>query len=302
MPSFESILRDKNDRLNDIPLALQTVVEKQQNKVINGILSKLSKLDVTASGDIVISSKNIRVISDISDELKQVLLNDEYLKAVKQFASEFDKQAILNDKLISKGFGEITNPVASEIYIQTAKRGAVDALVGSPIDANFIKPIQGLLENAIVNGATYNDTIDSIRTFVAGGEGVDGKILKYAKQITNDSFAIADRSYTSIVSDYLDNDWYYYAGSEVKTTRCFCEQRVGNYYHYKEIESWGDGKNLGQCNTGNGQWQGQIAGTNSTTIYSYLGGYNCMHSLIPVSVAVVTDSDIERARSMGFID
>lgn len=299
--SFEELLKQKNERLESIPLELQTVVEKQQRQVLNDVLSKLNKL-TTVNGQYKISSENIRIISDISDELKKVFLNDEYLKAVKDFSKEFEIQATLNSKLIDKGFGETANPVASEIYIQTARRAAVESLVGSPVDSQFIKPIQGLLEQAVVNGASVNETIDSIRVFVEGGNGSEGKILKYAKQITNDSFAIADRSYTSIVSDYLGNDWYYYAGSEVDNTRCFCKERVGNYYHYKEIESWGNGDLIGDCETGSGKWAGMIPGTNSSTIYSYLGGYQCMHSLMPVSESIVPDSDIERARNLGFID
>lgn len=298
MPSFESLLKEKNERLESIPLDLQTVVQKQQREVLNNVLSKLSKL-TTVNGQYKIDAQNIRIISEISDDLKKVFLNDEYLKAVRDFSKEFEIQATLNSKLIDKGFGETATPVASEIYIQTAKRSAIEALQATD---QFIKPIQSLLENAVVNGATVNETMDSIRAFVEGSNGVDGKILKYAKQITNDSFAIADRSYTSIVSDYLSNDWFYYAGSEVENTRCFCAERVGNFYHYKEIESWANGDNLGDCNIGGGKWAGMISGTNSATIYSYLGGYQCMHSLMPVSEAVVPDSDIERAKDLGFIN
>lgn len=301
MPTFKELLTKKNNRLLSVPEHLQTVVEKQQASVLNGILSKLSKLS-TVDGQFKISASNIRLISDISDDLKKILLNTEYLDAVKLFASEFEVQASLNDSLIRSAFGEVPNPVASEIYIQTAKRNAVEALVGSPVDTNFIKPIQGLLENAVINGSSLSDTMSAIKTFVEGGDGLEGKILKYSKQITNDAFAIADRSYTSILSDALDNEWFYYSGTEVDKTRCFCKERVGNYYHYLEIESWGRGENLGDCNVGDGMWAGEIPSTNETTIYSYLGGYNCNHSLIPVSEAVVPESDMERARSLGFIE
>lgn len=301
MPTFKELLTKKNNRLLSVPEHLQTVVEKQQASVLNGILSKLSKLS-TVDGQFKISASNIRLISDISDDLKKVLLNTEYLDAVKLFASEFEVQASLNDSLIRSAFGEVPNPVASEIYIQTAKRNAVEALIGSPVDTNFIKPIQGLLENAVINGSSLSDTMSAIKTFVEGGDGLEGKILKYSKQITNDAFAIADRSYTSILSDALDNEWFYYSGTEVDKTRCFCKGRVGNYYHYLEIESWGRGENLGDCNIGDGMWAGEIPSTNESTIYSYLGGYNCNHSLIPVSEAVVPESDMERARSLGFIE
>lgn len=300
MASFEKLLEEKSKRLESIPLELQDVVIKQQKQVVDEINALISELDIK-DGQIVISKANIQTIAKISDDLKKIFLNDDYLKAVKEFSKEFDKQALLNNSIIKSGLGEVSTPVASTAYIETAKRGAVTALIGSPIDTEFIKPIQDILETAVVNGSSLKDLRDNIRTFAEGNDQVDSKILRYVKQISNDSFAISDRSYTSIVSDFLDNEWFYYAGGEIKTTRCFCEERVGKYFHYKEIESWGNGDNLGDCNIGGGKWAGQIAGTNSTTIYSYLGGYNCMHSLMPVSDVIVPDSDIERAKKLGYI-
>jgi hypothetical protein len=295
--ALEALLKEKSKRLEQIPLNLQTVVIRQQKQVLDEIMVLLNDLDVK-NGQIVISKENLKTIQVISDEMRKVFLNDEYLKGVKEFAKEFDKQAVLNDKIIKETIGEVDTPIASQAYLDTAKRSAVTALVETK---EFIQPIQSLLENTVVNGASLRETIDSIRTFTNGNTLVDSKVLVYVKQITNDAFAIADRSYSSILSDFLDNDWYYYAGGEIATTRCFCDKRVGNYYHYLEIESWGAGKNLGECNIGSGKWAGQMAGTNEATIYSYLGGYNCMHSLIPVSEFVVSDSDKERAKKLGFI-
>ena len=297
MPSFKSLLTDKNNRLEEIPLALQTVVQKQQKKIITQILSELSQLD-TINGQIKINSKNLKLIATISDELKTIFLNDDYLSAVKEFASEFETQSILNAKIIEKGFGKTESPIASKTYIDLAKKNAVESLINENL---FTKPIQDILESSIVNGASISETIDAITLFVEGNADLDGQILKYVKQITNDSFAIADRSYTSIVSDALDNDWFYYAGGEVRDTRCFCLERVGRYFHYKEIESWARGENLGNCDNG-GVWQGEIKGTNEATIYSYLGGYNCQHSLMPVSEVIVDEIDLEHARDLGYID
>ncbi|MES2592398.1 MAG: hypothetical protein V4608_10965 [Bacteroidota bacterium] len=301
MPSFKELIATKSKRLEDIPLKLQTLIQKQQQEVLNGIIEKLNGLSLK-NGAYEISPANIKVIGEISEELRSVFLNEDYLKGVRQFASEFDKQAIINDALIKTGFGSVENSIASKLYIQNAKKSAIEALAGGAIDTQFVKPLQGILENSVVNGASFKETLSSITEFVKGNEKVDSRILKYAKQITNDSFAIADRSYTSLVSEALGTEWFYFSGSEVNTTRCFCQQRVGNYYHYLEIESWGNGENLGECNIGNGLWAGEIPGTNSATIYSYLGGYNCMHSLMPVSIDIVPESDIQRAKQLGFID
>lgn len=301
MPSFEELIKQKSKRLNDIPLALQTAFEKQQSGILDEVLMLLNDLDVK-NGEILINKANLSIISKIDSDLKNVFLNEDYLKSVKQFASEFDKQALINNSLIKKGFGEITTTAASESYISLAKRGAVESLIGAPIDTEFIKPIQGILENSVVNGASLKDTLKDVRTFIEGDPTTNSKLSSYVKQVTNDSFAISDRSYTSIVSEALEAEWFYYAGGEVEATRCFCLNRVGNYYHYLEIESWGNGENLGECNIGGGEWAGEISGTNSKTIYSYLGGWNCLHSLMPVSEFSVPESDLERARSLGFID
>lgn len=301
MPSFEELIKEKSKRLESVPLKFQTAFEKQQKAILDEIIALTNELDIKA-GEILINKNNLDLISKIDADLKKVFLNDDYLKSVKQFASEFDKQAIINSKLIKEGFGEVIDVAVSDAYVTLAKKGAINALIGSPIDTEFIRPIQGLLENAVINGASLKETISSVRDFVEGDAKNKSKLVTYAKQITNDAFAISDRSYTSIVSDYLEAEWFYYAGGEVKATRCFCADRVGNYYHYLEIESWGNGENLGNCNIGGGAWAGEIDGTNSKTIYSYLGGWNCLHSLMPVSISIVPESDIDRARNLGYID
>lgn len=301
MPSFEDLLKQKNKRLEQIPLELQTLAEKQQKRILSDIISKLDGL-TKVNGQIKIDSANLRMIADITEDLKDIFVNSDYLKAVNAFVGEFDSQASLNNRLIGKSFGAVEVPLASKTYLDIAKRNAIDALAGDPYKTISVRPIQKLLEDAVVSGSNVSDTIDSLRLFIEGEEGVSSQILKYTKQITNDSFAIADRSYTSILSEELDNDWFYFSGSEVDKTRCFCKTRVGNYYHYKEIESWGSGQNLGSCDIGDGRWAGEIIGTNESTIYSYLGGYNCLHSLIPVSEAIVPEADIERTRSLEYID
>ena len=142
--SFLELLKEKNERLNNIPLKLQTVAENQQRKVLNEVLMQLGKLDLQ-DGQIKINAKNIKLISEISDELKGIFTTDDYLKAVKSFSSEFVAQANINDKLIKKGFGESTNPLAAKAYVESAKRNAVTLLTGSAIDKEFTKPITGIL-------------------------------------------------------------------------------------------------------------------------------------------------------------
>lgn len=298
--TFDKLIQEKINRLESVPLEFQTAVEKQQTKILKRVLELIQELTVK-DGYYEITAQNLNTISNISDELKKALLTPEYLKAVKTFASEISVQALLTDKIIEKAGFTVESSVAATTYINIAQKSAIESLIGAPIDKEFIRPIQSILENAIINGAKYTDTIDTVTEFIKGTQEQPSKLMRYSKQVTYDTFAMADRSYASIVSDTLNNDWFYYSGTIIGHTRCFCKHRVFNYYHYKEIESWGNGDNLGVCDLGNGTWSGEIAGTNSQTIYTYLGGWQCQHFLIPVSEFVVPESDIERTKNLGYI-
>ena len=298
--TFEELIKEKTKRLEKIPLKFQTFLEKEQARILKDVLGKLNDLS-TKGGYYEITAENINTIASITDELKQSLISKDYLNAVKEFTKEFDLQATFNDKIIKAGGLTIEDAIASNAFIALAKKSAIEALVGAPIDKEFIKPIQSLLEISVINGAKYSDTVDSIKNFVLGTDGKDSKLLKYSKQITTDSFALADASYTSIVSDIIDAEWFYYSGTEMATTRCFCKERYGKFFYYKEIESWGNGENLGDCDLGDGTWSGEIAGTNESTIYTYRGGYMCGHYFMPVTKRLVPQSDIDRAESLGYL-
>ena len=94
--TFKELLKEKNDRLESVPLAMQSAMDKQQSKILKLINSQLSEL-TTTNGQIDVTAANIRQITIISDELKQVFLTKDYVDAVKEFAREFSAQTVLAD-------------------------------------------------------------------------------------------------------------------------------------------------------------------------------------------------------------
>ena len=298
MSLFKDLLLKKNARMNSVPEALQTVVEKQQQRVLTRIIAQVNSLE-TSGGKILINSKNIDAIVRIADELKDVFLNDEYIKAVKAFGSQFEVQAILNIQIIeSSGFNISGDLSVANKYLDYVKRNAIKDLISTQ---EFIRPLQSILENAVATNADFNETLENIINFVKGENGADGKILKYVRSISADTFAVSDRAFTKIVSDAIGADWFYYSGVELKTSRCFCVERVGHYFHKNEIEAWGAGKDVGFCETKPGQWAGWREGTNETTIFTFLGGWGpCTHSLMPVSFIAVPKPDVERSIAGGY--
>jgi hypothetical protein len=89
------------------------------------------------------------------------------------------------------------------------------------------------------------------------------------------------------VSDDLGMEWYRYVGSNIETTREFCEHLTQKeYIHKSEIQTILTGMIDGhQCDIyePTGLPYGMVAGTNEDNFREYRGGWNCGHQLIPVS-------------------
>jgi hypothetical protein len=101
---------------------------------------------------------------------------------------------------------------------------------------------------------------------------------------------MTDRSYTQTIADEVGYNWFLYAGGLMKTTRQFCKERNGGYYHRNEVAEWPQTA---------GDWNGKMYGTNESTIFVTAGGYNCQHSIMPVSVFAVPKADINRNIANG---
>lgn len=289
----------KNQRLEDIPDRFQSNVEKLQRRVYNRITELIGQLEVR-DGQIAMSEANLLRVQQINDELKQVLNGREYVDAVRKFTNEFETQKNINDQYFRKAFGSDFRPTTlANQLVRNSQRNAFELLTGAPAEQNFIAPIRTQLENAVSSGSSLRDTIQGIRDTVEGTDDADGRLLRYSKQVSWDAFALSDRAYTNAIAEDIDVEWFRYSGGIVKDSRCFCVERDRQYFHYKEIEAFGRGEDLGECNTGDGTWQGQMVGTNESTIFIVAGGYNCRHTWSPVSISIVPRDVILRNMANG---
>lgn len=287
MPTEKELARDKVRRLTLVPDEFLAKIPAAEAQVYDSVIELLSRLEVK-NGAYVISSKNLKIASEIGLLLKQALLASDYTKAVAEFIKEFDVQATISDSLFSKTFPEFT---VSEMALSVnliSKRDAIDLLLNRASDAEFIAPLRDIIEQAVINGGGYVETLKSIRTFIQGDEEMAGKMERYSRLYAHDQFAIADRSYTSVIAEELEVEWFFYSGDLISTSRPFCEKRHNEFFYYKEIEAWAAK-----------DWDGKIPETDSATIYSYAGGFSCRHSILPVSIFAVPKEVIERNIASG---
>lgn len=300
--SLIDMIRSKARRLQTVPDKFLSGVRKSEKEVYEAVIELLSRMEVK-SGQFVASRANLEIAGEVNELLRSVMAQGEYGKALSQFAKEFDIQADATLSYFGEAFQITTAPEAAAAFVAMAKRNAVDLLINRAADAEFLYPVRDIIEQSVVNNAGYAETLRSLREFIETSEDADGRLLSYSRGIAHDSFAVADRSTVSAYAAEYGMEWYLYLGGEIETTRPFCAERVGGYYHQKEIEKWGDGiATLGMAWPKKGAWGGEMDGTNSSTIFSVAGGYNCRHVISPVSEFSVPASWMERARAQGLVE
>jgi hypothetical protein len=291
MATVSELILEKTRRLTTVPDAYLNSVGKVQKNIFPDIIDLLKQLKTDSSGNLILNSSNLSIAAELKPLIKNILIESDYISDVKSFISELSEQAKISNNIFAKAFDGFQPKEVTDTLLKTSQRNAADLMVNSLGD-RFADVVRENVETAISSNAGYKETLSQLQTIVTGDEEVDGKLLQYNKQIAHDTFAIADRNYTSAVSEELGAEWFFYSGSEIDTSREFCSKRHNQYFYYKEIEDWPKTA---------GDWAGRIPGTNSSTIYSYAGGYNCRHSIIPVSIRRVPEKVVREAiQKWGF--
>lgn len=295
---LDKLVKDKIKLIETGPANFYSSVEEEQKKILKQTIELIGELD-TKDGIIQPTQRNLDLIDSIDKKLKKSFYKSDYISAASDLIGQLDEVKNLTSEYFKAGFGTFDNKKADLFYQQNRKTFLESLISTTSTDQALFKPVGTNILNAITNGTPFTDLVSQIKTTVTGDDKVDGQLQKYAKQIAGDSFSATERNYTKTIALSLDIQFYKYVGGELPDTRCFCEERNGNTYHIEEIKSWGRMENLGDCNIGGG-WAGMIKGTNESNIMTFLGGYNCKHSLIPISLALVPMAVIERAISEGW--
>lgn len=278
---------DKLERLISEPEKFIENLYKIQVEIYREALRYIKAFDVK-NGRILRSKKNIDLLAEFNDWYMAVIEKSGYYDNLTKFLNEFDKQATITADYFRKEFGSIVISELTQEIINQRKLLTAEIFINSVIDSDFKFIIKNHITNAVLGKSTFSSTLDTLQTIITGDDRLDGKLVQYSKQVAYDSFAIADRTYTHAIAETLNAEWFKYSGGKRAGTRPFCLSRFNEYFHKKEIEAWASL-----------DWQGKIEGTNKSTIFDFAGGYNCKHSILPVSVFSVPDEVINRNIKSG---
>ena len=290
--TLKEIIEAKDKALVAVPNQFTESVKRAQSELLRAILAAIDSFEYNA-GALVVSDANYAKIAEVIRVMGTVLNQGEYAKAVVELAQQMNNQAALTRDYFADVFEDaFSDKTLYQNALIRSQRTALTALTDVGIEAAFLNPFQNYLTTAISGETSRGELEKAIRLFIQGNEQRLGRLDSYSGQIADDIFSVIDRSYTRIIAEDLDVQFYVSSGSVISDSRQFCVTRHNKYYHRDEVEAWG---NLGQ-------WDGKIPGTDPSTIFIYAGGYRCRHSILPVAISSVPKAVIERAESKGLLN
>ena len=295
MAKYEDIIKKYGQGFDIFPEEFIKSISKVQNKFYKEILPLFDNL-VIENGVIVANAENFAIANDIQNRLHTVLAESGYTEALKKMAVGMNEQKILTEALYTL----VTDGAAANFTefaaLYTNSQKAALNLIGEGAISNFSTQFSQALEVSISSSSTFSQLINNIRTVTIGNDEVEGVLERYAKQNAKDSFSVTARVYSSAISKKYGVEWFKYGGSLMDSSRPFCIERARKVFHYKEVEMWGNGKKCcGLKYPQSGIWAGKNRATNSETIFTLLGGYNCNHVLEPIGISDVPKDKILEA-------
>jgi hypothetical protein len=266
----------------DIILRLQDKQDELINRMdgsLKEVFKELSDQVLSLTDDLSLDpkdrAKNLRELIKMKKDIADTIVNNEaYQQQVSELLSGFDELADLTNLYIGSVLD--TTIKRKDLYnaiLETNIAVTKDALLGAGIRDNFGNAIQEVLKTNIAGTTRRADLRKTLAQFITGTPDQLPFLQRYIKQTTNDSIMVFNREYMQTISDDLGIGFYRYQGTKIKESRPFCVARAGKVYTKEEVEKWASLSD----------WDGRMKGTTKTTIFSYCGGYNCRHTLMPIS-------------------
>ncbi len=259
-----------------------------QGRTATRIGTILADLDIR-DGNLVASEANIAKLSQVMADIESDFVDPQWRDAVREYVKTFDVLDANTTAWVGQ-IGSIDKGLMKALRTQYKQISAEYLLNAQSFSQTLLNPIAQEVGAYIATGSRYSDLVKAVSQIVTGGDTSDGAILGNARTTVNDLVSVYERTATNIASEQVGAVFFLYQGRPIKSTRPFCRERANKYYHKEEIASWASE-----------DWQGKTEGTNSTTIFSYLGGYNCRHVLVPVRQSEVAADDLARMRQKGLI-
>lgn len=262
-----------------------------QEALYNKLLRTLKGLELDNDGYILQSNANRKILSQAEEIVNEQLPGVKFTKSVSDTLGAIPKVDALNNQYfssVSDAFKENRNFIKS---LQQQTVSSIESnLLQDGLKAQVKNPIIDILNRNVNSGGQFKGFLDELRTFITGDNKVEGRVLSYSRGYLKDALMQYSRTYQQAMTSDLKLEFYLYSGGLIDTSRPFCIERAGKYFHHKEIEQMASL-----------EWAGKHRGTTESSIFLFAGGYSCGHEWIPVSIIIVPEEVIQRAKDAGYI-
>lgn len=273
---FNDIEDNSEDAINKLLKSLSETNETLYSE----FESLVSALEKTPAGLIKASPGNLRLIASFDGKFDAIIKTTPYYKESISFISTYtENQGLINTYF--KAF-DAFNPKNAiyEAVLETNVDHTVNLLLDQGIAIEFKDPLINSLRQGIFEGISKTDLLKSLRAELLGTADRSPNLDRYVKQVSTDAVNQFNGNYIGTISNDLGLSHYFYKGTKMEETRPFCVHLTGKYMKEAQLRGY-----VTEQSSGKG-WSGMIPGTNFGNIMTRRGGYNCRHTIIPVSKAV----------------
>ena len=266
-------------------------VDSIQGRLYNRLVAVIKDLELDDEGYIKQSAANRRILYDAENLINEYLPGESLPKIVSNAVLGINEIDSANERYFSDVSGKF-NP--NRNYIKGLQQQTIQKIeqniLQDGLTVQIKTPLVDILNRNVNSGGSFYGFLQEIRNFITGNEDIDGRLFSYSRTYLRDTLFQYHRSYQQSITKDLKLEFYMWAGGTMDKSREFCIEHSGNFYHHREIEKFSKQN-----------WRGKIPGTTESSIFTLAGGYNCTHSIIPVSEVIVPEDVIERNRKVGNI-
>lgn len=274
--------------------ALLKAVEEFRGRLSARLSVMASAIETDADGRIVSSAANIARVGELVAQMKTEFLDEEFIDAVTAYVESLD--TVTSDVVSAFDQFEGVDQEVLQAISRRYKEEAAGLLVSPDTFADSLwKPTADRLIYAAATAEILSGAIAGVAETITGST-----MVPQVESVTVSAPLMLQRTQTAAAAEQTGAKFFYFQGRPIATTRPWCREREGKYWHIDEIRKWGRDAANGK------EWDGMVEGTNEQTIFVHLGGWfgernSCRHVLVPVLRSTVSEMDIARMTEKGLL-
>ena len=296
-------MADFKDVINTLDKAADgfgNIANAEQKKIYEEVVTLAKDLETDAHGKVKQTITNLKRLNQIKAKLAALSKDKEWVAGIGKFVKYFDILQKQQNAYFSTAFPQLTLGESAkkrnEMMKQIAVNNTIEALMGDGLKANVTDKLNDILLRGVTSGAKWADLQQELRDHLMGKEGGQGAFARYATTYATTALSQYTGQHNQLLTKDLGLEWFMYVGSNIETTREFCEVLTKKkWIHKSEIPTILQGKI--EMPDGEivevaiydktGLPKGMIADTTPENFQCNCGGWNCRHQLLPVADAMV---------------